>query len=881
MDDTGRLLPRRRALIVAAGKGSRRLILGVVRREGLRAHVVPDIKSGERALRTGRYGFAFVDLAAPGGDPSRPLDKFRRLAAVTGTVLFSGGVGSQGDGEPDVAAFGQPTEGGSPETLTAQLRVALRGRAPGSRKRQRRAAAARHSTGGTRSGPAAPADERRLAEQLRAIHEVSRDLLGTHETDRALQTVLENAGRLLPCDCGLAIAVSAGRCFVAAGLNVDARSIEEHAPAWEPAIRAWIQRWTKGDEPIVDLPDLLAGGEDGAGALSLGARSLLVLGLVVHGEVLGMLMLGNSAAPHAFVHDIEVARRYADLAAAVVGNSRLFEQLERQAFEEQYALLDVSASLLGVMDLPAACETVMQTALRSLKADACSIYLADEEGASPRLAASTVEPHVAPIEGGGDTVELPVRYAMADRLPVVSSDLQRETRFAVGEGLKSAGFRAQLVVPMLRQDEVVGAIALQWRRTRDFSTREIRTASLLGHQAALAAIQARLYQSVRQAQQELTRTNQELRGAYLRISRHASVIEDTTRITAEAVRNLDSDELFRRAAEFALRTVNAEDAWVVTVLDNQRRVWPATASGRPRIAGGDERWEVILRRVVETQKPLRAGSRGKHPGVVAVPLLEAGRVVGAIVAAGPGQRLFTAEDVKLLAGLGNQTVLAGRNIGLYRDLEAAYDATLAALVSALDVRDRETENHSQRVKRLTLEMGTELGYVENSPEWVELARGALLHDIGKIGVTDNILRKAGPLTPAEWREMQRHPEYGFKLLQNVPFLAGAAEIMYCHHERWDGGGYPRNLRAEEIPLGARIFSVADAFDAMVSNRPYRPARSFEAAAREVARCAGTQFDPGVVAAFQRFYVRLQPADVYGVEAHARPADLSEGLEGVA
>jgi HD-GYP domain-containing protein (c-di-GMP phosphodiesterase class II) len=138
----------------------------------------------------------------------------------------------------------------------------------------------------------------------------------------------------------------------------------------------------------------------------------------------------------------------------------------------------------------------------------------------------------------------------------------------------------------------------------------------------------------------------------------------------------------------------------------------------------------------------------------------------------------------------------------------------------------------------------------------DLAHGVLLHDIGKIGIPDAILLKPGPLTPEEWAIMRTHPEIGKRLIERIPFLRGAVPIVYSHHEKWDGSGYPRALQGEEIPLGARIFAVVDAFDAMTFDRPYSKAVPFEAAKAEIRRCAGSHFDPAVVDAFLEVPERL-------------------------
>jgi len=183
----------------------------------------------------------------------------------------------------------------------------------------------------------------------------------------------------------------------------------------------------------------------------------------------------------------------------------------------------------------------------------------------------------------------------------------------------------------------------------------------------------------------------------------------------------------------------------------------------------------------------------------------------------------------------------------YGKISDSYDLTLEALVTALDARECETSNHSQRVVNATLAIADRMGIEGEMRE--HIARGALLHDIGKIGVPDGVLLKPGRLDEDEWAEMRKHPEIGARILSGIEFLEDAAAIVLAHQERWDGAGYPAGLSGTDIPLGARIFAVADALDAITSDRPYRRGRSFEAAKEEIARHAGTQFDPEVVEIF--------------------------------
>lgn len=206
----------------------------------------------------------------------------------------------------------------------------------------------------------------------------------------------------------------------------------------------------------------------------------------------------------------------------------------------------------------------------------------------------------------------------------------------------------------------------------------------------------------------------------------------------------------------------------------------------------------------------------------------------------------------LEARVAHKTAQLSRTVS---DLAASYSQTLWSLVAALDAREHETSNHSQRVVRYSLAVARRLGVPE--AELPQLGRGALLHDIGKIGVPDAILLKPGRLTEAEWVEMRKHPRTGFDIVRAVDFLAAPADLVLSHQERYDGGGYPRGLAGDAIPLFARIFAIADTFDAMTSHRPYRRALGADAARAEIRRCAGSQFDPACVEAF----LSLAPAEL--------------------
>jgi PAS domain S-box-containing protein len=202
-----------------------------------------------------------------------------------------------------------------------------------------------------------------------------------------------------------------------------------------------------------------------------------------------------------------------------------------------------------------------------------------------------------------------------------------------------------------------------------------------------------------------------------------------------------------------------------------------------------------------------------------------------------GQIAIALDNFRLLEGLRRSNI----------ELKEAYEATIEGWSRAMDLRDKETEGHTQRVASLALELARLMGMSEE--ELVHVRHGALLHDIGKLGVPDSILHKCGPLDEAEWEVMRRHAQLAHDMLLPIPYLQPAIAIPYCHHEKWDGTGYPHGLQGEEIPLAARVFAVVDVFDALISDRPYRKAWSFDQALAYIREQSGKHFDPQVVVAF--------------------------------
>ncbi len=348
------------------------------------------------------------------------------------------------------------------------------------------------------------------------------------------------------------------------------------------------------------------------------------------------------------------------------------------------------------------------------------------------------------------------------------------------------------------------------------------------------------------------------------------------RLVIEAGRVLgsetDLDTLLDRIAVEALKVVDAERSSIWTFDKKKNELWTKVATGisgrrlRVPVGKGLAGMVAMTGKTInipdayqdERFDPSHDRSTGyRTRSLLTVPMKNMrGSVTGVIQVLNQLEGLsFSIDDEELLSSLANHAAIAIENAQLYEDLEDSYRQTLLAMTSLLELRDQETENHSIRVVQFALRIAAEMGI--NDPNHIRtLQLGATLHDIGKIGVSDTILLKPGRLTDEEYREMQKHTTYGYEVLKNIPFIGNAALIVWHHHEKYNGKGYPMGLMGEEIPLGARIFMAADVLDALASRRPYKEPWPYLRIREEFVQCSGTDFDPQVVEAF----LRIPPED---------------------
>jgi PAS domain S-box-containing protein len=359
--------------------------------------------------------------------------------------------------------------------------------------------------------------------------------------------------------------------------------------------------------------------------------------------------------------------------------------------------------------------------------------------------------------------------------------------------------------------------------------------------------------------------------AEAQIRLQAARAESLVRVAARLNAHLDRGTVISAICEETVRALGADLACVILPgPGGANQIVGAAGPGVAVLGQLAPAMPTILARLLAGQGPVvvvAPGSTSRQLDWCALgaQMVRDGQPVGTLVIAfANSSRPISADDRTLLGGLADQAGLALDNADLLAELqasnealEAAYDATLEGWVHALDLRDKETEGHTRRVTAMTLRLARTMGFDEEA--LTQIYRGALLHDIGKLGIPDRILHKAAALDDAEWELMRMHPVYAYEWLRPIPFLRPALDIPYCHHERWDGKGYPRGLSGKEIPLTARIDALVDSWDALRSERPYKPAYPQHHALQLIREQSGRHFDPDVIEVFLQMLPELGEA----------------------
>ncbi|MGD0611921.1 MAG: HD domain-containing phosphohydrolase [Anaerolineales bacterium] len=411
---------------------------------------------------------------------------------------------------------------------------------------------------------------------------------------------------------------------------------------------------------------------------------------------------------------------------------------------------------------------------------------------------------------------------------------------------------AELFISLKAKGEVVGILTVGPKQSEEgFSPDDQQTLITLANQTAVALENARLYAQTERRMQDLTA----LRTIDMAITSSSDIHLTLGILLEQVIRQLHvdaTDVLIFNIVTQTFRFAAGHGFYTEALKHTDLRLGDGFAGRAAR-----DRHMITIRDLARNTGGLQRSIELAQEGFVTyigVPLLAKGEIKGVMEIFQREALELDLEQRNFLETLAGQAAIAIDSAELFDNLQGsnaelmmAYDETIEGWSHAIDLRDEETEEHSRRVMELTIKMANQMGFGQK--EMVHIRRGTLLHDVGKIGVPDNILRKTGPLSEDEWLVMRKHPQFAYDMLVPISYLKPALDIPYCHHEKWDGTGYPRKLKGEQIPLSARIFSVVDVWDALTSDRPYRKAWAENAALEYIQAQSGISFDPKVVDMF--------------------------------
>ncbi len=586
-------------------------------------------------------------------------------------------------------------------------------------------------------------------------------------------------------------------------------------------------------------------------AITIPETSFLALPFHSGEQKIGAALIGFQEY-HVFSPDeIQRSREIARQISLSLAKVRLLESERRRRQEAEY-LSQVTATLTGNLNLPSVLNKILDALAVVLPYQRATIFLKDGNLLQVMAHRNGVisEPQQA-IDARNNVL---FNVIQSTHHPLVLPDASTDKNFKGWN--HTADTRGWMGVPLIANDDIIGFLTLDSLQPDTYGTEEARLAQTFANQVAVAIENARLYQQKNIA---LERTSTLYRIVRRMIS--ATNLPELLQIIANELNsilaahacsvllfNLQNMELEHSAHStlgHRARSPNIE-----TLLSGLHGEMLQSNMAQIATLSQDEPMPPLLSQMYGSSVPLRS--------VMTAPLYTGKGIIGSIIVANPADsHPYGHEELKLLTTVAHQSSVAIQNQRLVLDLQKsnqeltlAYDATIEGWSRALELRDRETQGHTMRVTALTVRLAQFVGI--DGDQLIHIRRGALLHDIGKIGIPDAILLKPGPLTDEEWEIMKQHPVYAYEMLRHISYLQPALNIPYCHHERWDGSGYPRGLRRTEIPIEARIFAVVDVWDALTSERPYRDgAWDIEYTLSYLHQHSGTLFDSQIVNAFDQ------------------------------
>lgn len=553
--------------------------------------------------------------------------------------------------------------------------------------------------------------------------------------------------------------------------------------------------------------------------------SIISVPILQHGHIKGILEICSEK---------EYAFNSLDASLAEGVTSELLRAWERSNYQQHITELiqaGISPNTL-MMDPQASVQEVAIIARNTLEAQFVFVTLLDQQGNFSRTASAGDAPRLSASLNNNPSSEPLIQAALNAAKPFRVRDVRKYTSAAKLE-IDHAGLRSAIAIPIRLYRFSIGAIlAFGKQEGIFFSEKDESLADLLSSQAGASIESSWLYQDSRSKDTISSMLNQ---------------------LSVDIIQTEELDNAAELIAQAAHKMTSSKETGIVLMTRDGRVEAEVEIDEKGFHTRREHPMEMVDQAITSGQHIIVSV---EHGSLACYPLLTRGRTYGALWM----NILESGQNFANIKMLANQAAIAlERTILLaesrqqakqleaaYAELEITYDRTLTALMSALDARDRETEGHSVRVSRLACLLGEAMGL--NGPQLKALERGALLHDIGKIGITDTILHKPGKLTEDEWRLMRIHPDIGARIVEGIPFLQDTLPVIRYHHERWDGSGYPVGLKEQDIPIQARIFAVADVFDALTSSRSYRQRSTADEALQYVREQAGILFDPAIAEA---------------------------------
>ena len=586
-------------------------------------------------------------------------------------------------------------------------------------------------------------------------------------------------------------------------------------------------------------------------------RSWLGAPIIINGQVIALFSLDSTETNFFTEEHAELLQAFTGQASLALQNARLFDETAQRALE--FASLYQTSSFLSTeTELDSLLQNIVESAKKLLNSNSSGIYLYHPEDEELELSVITTY-----------DVATGVRLRLGEGVAGIVAQTHQPLRienYSEWEGRSSKydelRIRAVLEVPMLYGGELIGVLTADEINdsTRVFTESDERLLTLFASQAAGAIHSARLREQTAQRVNQLQ--------ALHTIDRAISSSFDL-RLILNTVISQSISQLGVDAADILLFNPYLQTLEYVAGQGFRTR---NIEQSRLRLGEGQGGQVALNRTVLHVSNLVKAGTEFTRASLLVgegfleyygVPLIAKGEIKGVLEVFHRTPLHASSDWLGFLETLAGQAAITIDQTQLFDDLQRAnleliiaYDTTIEGWSHAMDLRDEETEGHTRRVTEMTLALANAMGISDD--QMLHIRRGALLHDIGKMGIPDKILLKEEKLTEAEWKVMRQHPNYARDMLQPIKYLQKSLDIPYCHHEKWDGSGYPRGLKGEQIPLVARIFAIIDVWDAVTIDRPYRKAWTKQKALKYIREQSGKHFDPSVVAAFLKMFDKKDP-----------------------